>query len=68
VLGTQAAGAEVHPFRLTVYGDGDGVDIGRPLPIGVALGVAYIMAEHRRFAADIALQVIYSFDYCPNLG
>jgi hypothetical protein len=68
VLGAQASGAEVHPFRLTVYGDGDGVDIGRPLPIGVALGVAYIMTEHRRFAAYIALQVVYSFDYYPNLG
>jgi hypothetical protein len=68
VLGAQAAGAEVHPFRLALYGDGDGVDIGRPAPIGVALGVAYIMAEHRRLAAYIALQVSYSFDYCPNLG
>jgi hypothetical protein len=68
VLGAQASGAEVHPFRLTVYGDDDGVDVGRLAPIGVALGVAYIMAEQRRLAADIALQVSYSFDYCPNLG
>ena len=51
VLGAQASGAEVHPFRLAVYGDGDGVNIRYPAPVGVAFGVAYIMAEHRCFAA-----------------
>jgi len=51
VLGAQAAGAEVHLLGLAVNHDGHGVDIGRPLPVGVALGVAYIMAEHRRFTA-----------------
>jgi hypothetical protein len=51
VLGAQAARAEVHPFRLAVNGYGHGVNVGRPAPIGVALGVAYIMAEHRRFTA-----------------
>jgi hypothetical protein len=68
VLGAQAPGAEVHPFRLALYGDGYGVDVGRPLPVGVAFGMAYIMAEHRRFTAQVALQALYSFDYCRNLG
>ena len=68
MLGAQTSGAEVHPFLLTVYSQGDEVDVGRPLPLGVAFGVAYIMAEHRRLTAQVAFQGLDSFDYCRNLG
>jgi hypothetical protein len=49
VLGAQAARAEVHLLLFAVNNQRNRVDVRRPLPVGVALGVAYIMAEHRRF-------------------
>jgi len=56
ILRAQAPGAQVEvpgfPFDI----DGSGMDIGRPAPVGVALGVADIMAEKRRFTAYIAFQ------------
>jgi hypothetical protein len=47
MLRSQAPGAQVEPFFLSVYGDRDGMDIGYPAPVGTALGVADIMAELR---------------------
>jgi hypothetical protein len=61
MLGAQAAGAEVEPFRLTVNGEGDGVNIGGPLSVGAALGVTYVMTELRCFSAYVALQFQVSF-------
>jgi hypothetical protein len=56
VLRTQAPSAQVEVPGLAIDIDGRGVDIGRPAPVGVAFGMAYIMAKKRRFAAQIALQ------------
>lgn len=51
VLGAQAPGAQVKPFRLTININDGGVDIGRPAPVGAALGVTDVMAEQWRFPA-----------------
>jgi hypothetical protein len=56
ILGTQAPGAQVKSLYLAIDKDAGGVDIGRPAPVGMAFGVADIMTELRRFAAQIALQ------------
>jgi len=47
MLGTQAPGAKVKPFRLAVNRDGGRVDVRHPAAVGVALGVADVMAELR---------------------
>ena len=47
MLGAQAAGAQVEPFHLAVYVDRRRVNIGQEAAVGVALGVADIMAELR---------------------
>jgi hypothetical protein len=60
MLRAQAAGAQVEVPRLAVDIHGSGVNIGRPAPVGVALGVADMMAEKRRFTAQIALQFFES--------
>jgi len=45
MLGTQAPGAQIHPFCLTVNINRGGMDIGYPAAVGAALRVTYIMAE-----------------------
>ena len=57
IHGPQAAGAQVEVPGLAVDIDSRGVNIGRPAPVGMALGVADIMAEKRGFAAQITLQL-----------
>ena len=51
VLGAQAAGAQVEAHRLTIFYYSYRVNIGHPAPVGMALGVAYIMTELGRFTA-----------------
>ena len=58
VVGTEAAGADGHPLWFSVYGKGNRVDIGHPAALGMTLGMAHIITEHRRFAADITLQFL----------
>ena len=67
MLGTQASGAQVEPLCLTSYNDSSRVDIRHPATIGMALGVAYIVTKLRRFATQITLQYMFSFDYKVNL-
>jgi hypothetical protein len=50
MLVAQAPGAKVQLFGLAINNQGNRVNIRRPPPIGMAFGVAYIMAELRRFA------------------
>jgi hypothetical protein len=50
MLIAQASGAQVQPFWLTLYGNGDWMNIGHPLTIGMPFRVAYIVTELRRFA------------------
>jgi len=47
MLVTEAPGAQVKPFRLSVYNDGGGMNVGYPAPISVAFGMADIMTELR---------------------
>jgi hypothetical protein len=49
ILGAQAPGTQVELFRLAVDHDGSGVDIGIEPAIGMALGMADILTEHRTF-------------------
>jgi hypothetical protein len=56
MLTAQASGAQVEPFRLTIDGDSNRMNIGHPLTVGVPFRVAYVMTELRCFATYIALQ------------
>ena len=56
ILIAQAAGAEVKLLRLAVNHDGSGMDIGRPAPVGMALGMADVRTVNGSFPANIALQ------------
>jgi hypothetical protein len=51
VLGAQASGAKVEVLHLAVNWDGGGVNVGRPVPVGMAFGMADIMTVLRYFAA-----------------
>jgi hypothetical protein len=56
ILGAQAPGAEFEVFHFTVNHDAGGMDIGRPVAVGMALGMADVMTVKRGLAANIALQ------------
>ena len=62
MLSTQASGAQVEMLCLAIDIDSSRVDIGHPAAVGVALGVADIMAKLWSFSAQIALQSRFSFD------
>jgi hypothetical protein len=47
MLGAQAPGAEVKSFGLSIHNNGGRMNIRYPAAVGVALGVADIMAELR---------------------
>jgi hypothetical protein len=55
VLGAQAARADFHVLGCAVNQDGGGMNISRPVAVGVALGVADVMTVKRGLAANIAL-------------
>ncbi len=55
VLGTQAAGADFNPCGLALNGQGSLLYIGKPAPIGVALGMTHIMSKLGSFTTDLAL-------------
>jgi hypothetical protein len=50
MLAAQAAGAEVQFFGFPLYGEGNRVNIGHPLALGMTLRVANIVAEAGCFA------------------
>ena len=45
VLGSQASGAQVQSLLLAIYSNSNPVNIRYPATIGVAFGVAHIMAK-----------------------
>ena len=47
MLIAQASGTQVELFGLAIYNEGDRVNIRRPAAVGVAFGVAYIVAKLR---------------------
>jgi hypothetical protein len=64
VPGAQAPGAQVEPLGAAVNGDRGRVNIGRPAPVGMALGVADIMTEKRGFPAYVALHLSRLLGLC----
>jgi hypothetical protein len=60
ILGTQAPCAEFKVLTFTVDEDSSGVNVSRPIPVGVAFGMADVMSVKRDFAANIALQFTLS--------
>ena len=63
MLATQTSGAQVEFLGLTIYDQGNRVDIRHPPTIGASLGVADIMTELRGFPAQITLQYFFSLEY-----
>ena len=51
VLGAQAAGAQVESFGFTMYNNPCRVDIGHPVAVGMALGMAHVVPELECFSA-----------------
>lgn len=62
LVGAQAPGAQVEAQRLAALVNGHRVDIGFPAPGGVPFGMAHVMPELGRFAAQVALQISLSID------
>ena len=56
MLAAQASGAQVEMFHLTFNNNGSRMNVGHPVALGVALGVADIITILRYFSAEIALQ------------
>ena len=65
-LGADAAGAEVHLGGLTVDNDDSLLNIGQRPLVGAPLGMAYIMPELGRLAANITLQFFFPFDFAQG--
>ena len=51
MLVAQAPGAQVKPFGLAIYIDSGGMNVGHPMAVGVALGMADVMPKLRCFPA-----------------
>ncbi len=45
ILGAQASGAQIQPFRSAIYHNGSRLDVGYPVAVGVALGMTDPMTE-----------------------
>ena len=45
LLGAQTPGADVDPLPFAVYDDGSLADIGHPAPLGMALGMGYVISN-----------------------
>jgi hypothetical protein len=63
VLAAQAPGAQVKLLGLTIYCQGNRVDIRHPTTVGTPFRMADIMTELRGFAAQITLQYLFSLEY-----
>jgi hypothetical protein len=59
VLAAQTSGAQVELLGLTIYYQGNRVNIGHPTTIGVSFGVTDIMTELGGFTAQITLQLSF---------
>ena len=71
IVGAEAARAEVDALHLAVNHDPRRVDVGRPGAVGMTLGMAHVMPEHRGLPAKIALHYsdssVSQGKYCKNL-
>ena len=59
-MSAQAAGADFNPDLAPVLYDTGMVDVGLPGTVGAPLGMADIMAELRRLAANFTLHLLYN--------
>jgi hypothetical protein len=56
VLVAQAARAKIKMFLFAFNNERGRVYVGRPIPVGMAFGVADVGTEHGSFPANVALQ------------
>jgi hypothetical protein len=56
LLGAQTPGADVNPLLFAVYYHGSLGDIRQPSPPGMALGMRYIISNHRFLSTQLTLQ------------
>jgi hypothetical protein len=56
LLGAQAPCADIDPLPLAVYDDGSLADIGHPAPLGMALGMGYVISNLRFLPTQLTLQ------------
>jgi len=56
VLGAQTPGADVNPLLFAVYDDGSLAHIRQPSPPGMALGMGYVISNHRFLPTQLTLQ------------
>jgi hypothetical protein len=56
LLGSQTPGADVNPLLFAVYDHGSLGDIRQPAPLGMTLGMRYIISHHRFLPAQLTLQ------------
>lgn len=54
--GAEAPGADVDPLPFSVYDDGGFADIRQPAPLGMALGMGYIISDQWLLSTQLALQ------------
>jgi hypothetical protein len=56
LLGAQTPGADVDPLPLAVYDDGGLADIRQPAPLGMALGMGYVISNLWFLPTQLTLQ------------
>jgi hypothetical protein len=54
--GAQTPGADVYPLPFAVYDDGGFADIRQPAPLGMALGMGYIISNLWFLSTQLTLQ------------
>lgn len=54
--GAKAPGADVDPLPFPVYDNGGLADIRQPAPLGMALGMGYIISNQWFLSTQLALQ------------
>jgi hypothetical protein len=62
MLSAEAPGADFEPPELPVNIYGSGTNIGQPLPIGMTLGVTYVMSKPGSLTTDITFS--HNFAAC----
>ena len=56
LLGAQTPGTDVNPLPLAVYDDSSLADIRQPAPLGMALGMGYVISNLWFLPTQLTLQ------------
>jgi hypothetical protein len=56
VLSSQTPGTDVYTLLLAIYDNRGRLEVRQPLPLGMTLGVRYIVSKLRSLTAQLALQ------------